>query len=41
MAARKLDEYDKLLAKIPDTKEQKRLMKVAEKELKNGLNHCK
>ncbi|MDR0368422.1 MAG: DUF4294 domain-containing protein, partial [Bacteroidales bacterium] len=38
MAARKLDEYDKLLAKIPDTKEQKRLMKVAEKELKKDFS---
>ena len=38
MAANKLEEYDKLLVQIPDTKEQKRLMKVAEKELKRDFS---
>jgi hypothetical protein len=34
MAALKLKEYDELLSKIPNTKEQKRLMKLAEKQLR-------
>jgi hypothetical protein len=34
LAAQKLKEYDDLLAKITDTKEQKRLMKIAEKQLR-------
>ena len=38
LAAQKLEEYDKILAKIPDTKEQKRLMKVAEKELQRDFS---
>jgi hypothetical protein len=37
MAARKLKEYDDLLAKIPDTKEQKRLMKIAEKDIRKDF----
>lgn len=38
MAAQKLEEYDKLLAQIPDTKEQKRLMKQAEKDLRREFS---
>lgn len=38
MAARKLEEYDKLLSQIPDTKEQKRLMKQAEKDLRREFS---
>ncbi len=38
MAAQKLENYDKLLAQIPDTKEQKRLMKQAEKDLKRDFS---
>jgi hypothetical protein len=34
MAAQKLKEYDDLLVKIPNVKEQKRLMKIAEKQLR-------
>ena len=37
LAAKKLESYDKVLAQIPDTKEQKRLMKVAEKELERDF----
>ena len=37
MAAQKLQEYDDLLAKIPDTKEQKRLMKIAEKDIRKDF----
>lgn len=37
MAAQKLKEYDDLLAKIPDTKEQKRLMKIAEKDIRKDF----
>ncbi|MDR1879186.1 MAG: DUF4294 domain-containing protein, partial [Bacteroidales bacterium] len=37
MAARKLKEYDDLLAQIPDVKKQKQLMKVAEKELRKDF----
>ena len=36
-AAQKLQEYDDLLAKIPDTKEQKRLMKIAEKDIRKDF----
>ena len=36
-AANKLQEYDNLLAQIPDTKEQKRLMKIAEKEIRKDF----
>ncbi len=38
LAAQKLKEYDELLAKIPDTKEQKRLMKIAEKDLRKDFS---
>ena len=38
LAAQKLEDYDKILSKIPDTKEQKRLMKVAEKELQRDFS---
>ena len=38
LAARKLKEYDEVLAKIPDTKEQKRLMKLAEKQLRKDFS---
>ncbi|MDR1459138.1 MAG: DUF4294 domain-containing protein [Bacteroidales bacterium] len=34
LAAQKLKEYDDLLVKIPNVKEQKRLMKIAEKQLR-------
>ena len=37
LAAKKLKEYDDLLAKIPDTKEQKRIMKLAEKEIRKDF----
>jgi hypothetical protein len=37
MAAQKLQEYDNLLAKIPDTKEQKRIMKIAEKDIRKDF----
>ena len=37
LAAQKLKEYDELLAKIPDTKEQKRVMKLAEKEIRKDF----
>ena len=38
LAAKKLKEYDEQLAKIPDTKEQKRLMKIAEKDLRRDFS---
>ena len=36
-AAQKLQEYDDLLSKIPDTKEQQRLMKIAEKDIRKDF----
>jgi len=37
LAAQKLKEYDDLLATIPDTKEQKRIMKQAEREIRKDF----
>ena len=37
LAAKKLKEYDDLLLQIPDTKEQKRIMKMAEKEIRKDF----
>jgi len=37
MAAQKLKEYDDILVQIPDTKEQKRIMKIAERDIRKDF----